>query len=127
MRHRTWNYSEASRRHSSSEICYYIPENLSEENKEEIRNAYFSMLSCYDSLLKNGVKKEQARTILPVGLYTSFYAKTDLRNLFNFLEQREAKDAQFEMREYANAIEKLIADVVPISVSEWKKTMENKS
>ena len=121
MRHRTWNYSEVSRRHSSGEICFYIPENIPEEDKEILRNAYFTALGEYDLLLKHGVRKEQARIILPVGLYTIFYAKTDLRNLFNFLYQRSAKDAQLEIREYAKAIEELISPIVPLSLSAWKE------
>ena len=72
-------------------------------------------------LLKHGVRKEQARIILPVGLYTIFYAKTDLRNLFNFLYQRSANDAQLEIREYAKAIEELISPIVPLSLSAWKE------
>jgi len=53
-------------------------------------------------------------------MYTKFYAKVDLHNLFHFLELRLHLHAQPEIRLYAQAIEELIKPIVPISYEAWK-------
>jgi len=58
----------------------------------------------YQTRLKLGVAREQARKDLPLSLYTECYWKMDLHNLLHFLRLRMAPDAQEEIREYANVI-----------------------
>lgn len=127
MRHRTWSYSEVSRRYTSKNMEFYIPTFNSEATdwvyKKSIQIAYDS----YKDLIELGVKKEIARCVLPVSMYTTFYAKTDLHNLLHFLELRQASDAQYEIREYANAICALIAQVVPITMKIWTEKMKGKN
>ena len=41
----------------------------------------------YEAFLNSGVSREQARMILPVNLYTEWYWKIDLHNLFQSLAQ----------------------------------------
>lgn len=69
----------------------------------------------YERLLGTGVRKELARINLPLSLYTEWYWKIDLHNLLHFLKLRLDEHAQFEMREYANAIYSLIKKAVPIT------------
>jgi len=57
-------------------------------------------------------------------MYTTFYAKTDLHNLLHFLDLRCATDAQYEIREYANAIVALVEPIVPITIKIWKNKRE---
>ena len=64
----------------------------------------------------SGVARELARTIMPVGAYTEFYFKTNLRNLFNFLRLRAEGHAQYEIRVYAEAILKLVEPRFPLSI-----------
>jgi hypothetical protein len=66
----------------------------------------------YKGRLEAGVAREQARKDLPLSTYTTAYWKIDLHNLFNFLERRLAPDAQYEIRQYAQAI----ADIVKVWV-----------
>lgn len=142
MRHRTWSYNEVSRRYTSDDIDYYLPEELyyqSETNKQassvplpkELSNRLINGIKVqsegairgYELLLNNGVSREHARMVLPLNLYTSFYAKTDLHNLFHFLELRRTSHAQKEIRLYAQAIEQLIEPVVPVSFNLWKENL----
>jgi len=138
MRHRTWNFNEVSRRYTSVDIDFHIPEHFrqqSEENHQGSIDQYiknekelledlekFSWLSLamYSYYLDCGVCKEQARMLLPVNLYTMFYAKVDLHNLLHFLNVRNHPDAQYEMVLYANALEKFVKYVVPVTYSIWK-------
>jgi thymidylate synthase (FAD) len=70
----------------------------------------------YKRLLKLGVAKEVARTILPLGLMTSFVWKMDLHNLIHFLGLRLDSHAQRETREFAAGILQLISGLVPTSM-----------
>lgn len=143
MRHRTWSYNEVSRRYTSEDIEYYVPDELyyqSDSNKQASSAPLSKELStrlingikfqsegairAYELLLNNGVSREHARMVLPLNLYTSFYAKTDLHNLFHFLELRKSIRAQKEIRLYAEAIERLIEPIIPISYGLWKENLK---
>ena len=137
MRHRTWSYNEVSRRYTSDEIEFHVPSEIrlqSNDNKQMsagimenpgliIDAMKTSALMCYEmyeGMIRLGVAREQARMILPQSMYTKFYAKVDLHNLFHFLELRNHEHAQPEIRLYAQAIEELIKPIVPISYEAWK-------
>jgi thymidylate synthase (FAD) len=50
---------------------------------------------------------------LPANIYTQWYWKVDLHNLFHFLRLRADSHAQYEIRVYADALCKVVADWVP--------------
>ena len=56
-----------------------------------------------------------ARITLPANIYTQWYWKVDLHNLFHFLRLRADAHAQYEIRIYAEAIAKVVADWVPVA------------
>lgn len=58
----------------------------------------------YRQRLELGVAREQARKDLPLSTYTEAYWKIDLHNLLHFLELRMDEAAQWEIRQYAQAI-----------------------
>lgn len=139
MRHRTWSYNEISRRYTSDEIDFYIPHELRKQADSDRQastdvvvdfgNVYprsiiyehsYSSLALYRSLLLKGVAREQARMVLPQNMYTTFYATVNLHNLFHFLTLRNSEHAQYEIRVYADALEEIIKDVVPISYQVYR-------
>jgi thymidylate synthase (FAD) len=70
----------------------------------------------YQSRIDAGVARELARKDLPLSTYTEAYWKIDLSNLLHFLELRMEKNAQYEIRMYANAIgEEIVKRWCPIS------------
>jgi thymidylate synthase (FAD) len=69
----------------------------------------------YQSLMDKGVARELARIGLPVNVYTEWYWKIDLHNLFHFLSLRMDAHAQQEIRDYANAMYALVKPIVPIA------------
>lgn len=140
FRHRTWSYNEISRRYTSEDIKFYIPEIIRAQSiknkqgsdrfedpvvslvlKEKIRDNSARALDLYNEFIEANIAREVARLVLPVNLYTSFYATVDLRNLFGFLEQRLDEHAQFEIREYAKAILDLVTPYVPWAINAWKE------
>jgi thymidylate synthase (FAD) len=68
----------------------------------------------YQKLIKAGVSRELARTILPQSLYTTWYWQVDLHNLFHFLRLRLDWHAQYEIRVYAQALAEAAKAVAPI-------------
>ncbi len=53
---------------------------------------------------KSGLARELARMNLTLNVYTQWYWKTDLHNLFHFLSLRADAHAQYEIRAYADAM-----------------------
>ncbi len=54
---------------------------------------------------------------LPMNIYTQWYWKTDLHNLFHFLRLRADPHAQWEIRAYAEVIGGVVEQWVPFA---WK-------
>jgi thymidylate synthase (FAD) len=73
----------------------------------------------YREMVESGIAKEVARMVLPVSMFTQFYWTVNARSLMNFLSLRTDKNAQFEIREYANAVEQLFKDVMPVTYQAW--------
>jgi thymidylate synthase (FAD) len=67
----------------------------------------------YTDALNAGVARETARLLLPVSYYTQWYWKTNLWNLFHFLDLRLDAHAQEEIRLYAKEIADIARKVCP--------------
>ena len=130
-RHRTWSYNEISRRYTDVDIEFYTPPELREQAESDrqasrpaehldqaackalIEEHHKRSLDLYHKLLEQGVCREQARGVLPQDMMTTFWATVDLNKLLKFLELRDSDHAQWEIREYAIAIQKLIKPDFP--------------
>lgn len=141
-RHRTQSYSEMSARYVPLPDENYMPtaERIMEgaktaagnrqaqgakplANEEEIwawmamlANAYDYSERTYQKGIELGVPKEVARLIVPVGRYTRMRATANLRNWLGFLQLRDtahAPGAQWEIRQYADAVGQLIQEAFP--------------
>ncbi len=75
----------------------------------------------YQSLLADGVSRELARAVLPPAFYTTFVWTASLQAVLHFLDLRSGKGAQSEIVAYAEAIEQLIAPVVPHTIAAWRE------
>ncbi len=138
FRHRTASVNERSLRYSESEEAFYHPQGWRRqarnnkqgsegifENAEAdaaLENAYRSAYAAYQKLLSLGVAREEARVVLPVGLYTEFYWKQDLHNLLHFIQLRLDAHAQYEIRVYAGAIAEFVKRHVPLA---WRAFEEH--
>ncbi|MCX7286176.1 MAG: FAD-dependent thymidylate synthase [Rhodobacterales bacterium] len=140
IRHRTANVNEYSARYSILDREFYIPapdqlaaqstvnnqgrgEVLQGEEaarvlellKGDANRAY----DHYEAMLsqdgQQGLARELARMNLPANIYTQWYWKVDLHNLFHFLRLRADPHAQYEIRVYAEAIAACVKDWVPLA------------
>ncbi len=88
---------------------------LAEHTREELQAVYDSAYATYTRLVEQGVARELARSVLPVGAYTEFYWTVNARALMNFVSLRAAETAQREIRRYAEACERFLAEQMPIT------------
>jgi thymidylate synthase (FAD) len=73
----------------------------------------------YEWLVQRDVARELARIDLPLSVYTQWYWKIDLHNLFHFLAVRADPHAQYEIRAYARVIAGMLKRVAPLSFEAW--------
>ena len=141
-RHRTWSYNEISRRYTEVDLEFYVPPEIHAQAandrqasapapeemdqaacRKAIDAANQASLEAYRRLLDAGVCREQARGVLTQNLMTTFWATVDLGNLMKFLYLRDSEHAQWEIRQYAQAIKKLILPYIPhlAAVLGWQR------
>ena len=73
----------------------------------------WAVYETYDQWVNMGLAKEVARINTPVSRYSRMRAKTDLLNWLKFLNLRMRPNAQWEIRQYANAVASIIAQHWP--------------
>ncbi|MDE0783257.1 MAG: FAD-dependent thymidylate synthase [Planktomarina sp.] len=138
IRHRTANVNEYSARYSILDREFYIPEpdalaaqsvvnnqgrgrllegaeavRVLEILKSDSNRAYDNYEAMISDEGQDGLARELARMNLPANIYTQWYWKVDLHNLFHFLRLRADPHAQYEIRVYADAICEMVRDWVP--------------
>jgi len=135
-RHRTQSYNEMSARYVALPDENYMPSmdrmltgGQSTTNKQasgaavseqdalewlaELADVYDHAQRVYESGIRRGIAKEIARLPVPVGRYSRMRATANLRNWLGFLTLRTAPNAQWEIRQYANAVSDFIAESFP--------------
>jgi len=136
FRHRVGSFNEFSMRYAKATDEFYVPEaedvrsqvgkpgaysfepvdpELAETTREELRSVYEHAYATYERLVEQGVARELARAVIPVGAYTEFYWTLNARSLMNFISLRAAETAQREIRRYADACERFLADKMPVT------------
>ena len=136
FRHRVGSFNEFSMRYARATDDFYVPEpedvrsqvgkpgaysfepvsdELAETTREELRAVYDTAYETYQRLVEQGVARELARAVLPVGAYTEFFWTVNARSLMNFVSLRAAETAQREIRRYADAVEAFLAQRMPVT------------
>ncbi|MGA2083580.1 MAG: FAD-dependent thymidylate synthase [Holophaga sp.] len=70
----------------------------------------------YKALLALGVCREQARCVLPLGLYSEVYWTASLQAAAHFIRLRTDSHAQWEIQQYAQAVRRIVEEVFPVSL-----------
>ncbi|MFH2050724.1 MAG: FAD-dependent thymidylate synthase [bacterium] len=137
IRHRTANVNEYSGRYSVMKEEFYLPEpediryqstvnkqgRSTEEVPDELKNKLLDVLKKsqgdsykdYMEFVDEGLAREIARINLPLSLYTEWYWKIDLHNLFHFLALRMDPHAQYEIQQYAKIMGDMVKQIYPLS------------
>ena len=69
----------------------------------------------------NGWPRELARAVFPLSTYSRMFATMNLLNLFRFSTLRIERNAQYEIRVYAEAAIELANRIAPVAVQAWKE------
>lgn len=140
-RHRTGKFNVQSQRYVNGKYFYFIvPEtdylknsnefsdklksylasklDIENKTKKEIANEllegfFEEARMVYGDLIKLGMRKEDARSILPMATTCNLVVTFDLNNFRKFLNQRLCIHAQKEIRELAKEMNKLVKEHVP--------------
>lgn len=107
-RHRIATYCVESQRYNkydlTSDDWYVIPPVIENDAPRlaAFQDAMSSAAGVYREMLDDGVKAEDARFVLPEATKTNLHMKINARSLWNFLNQRRAPHAQWEIHELAD-------------------------
>ena len=136
------NWNEVSGRYVNLEPDFYIPNSFrkqSNNNKQGsegevscfidgielisfFENECNRLYDAYQKLISVGVGKEMARMLLPQNIYSECIWTCSLQTLVHFFQQRLKDDAQYEIREYAFAVYRLLypfmKDLIQIRIND---------
>lgn len=84
---------------------------------QNLDRVYQDCEALYQAGLDAGIPKELARLCMPVGHYSKMRASTNLRNWLAFLTLRSDPAAQWEIRQFSEAVGVIIAKTFPQT---WK-------
>jgi thymidylate synthase (FAD) len=133
LRHRSFSFQEFSQRYSSVKDLAPIglpllrsqdaknkqashddlPEELVARYNRYITELYDGAYDLYHNMLENGVAKECARSILPLGTPTKIYMAGTIRSFIHFCQIRCGEETQLEHRLIANDVKDIIEVNLP--------------
>lgn len=129
-----WN--EASRRYLTTDIEFYIPKQFfyAPDNKKQgsgdpicpvenrawraqFEKTFQELFDLYNKAIEDGMCAQQARGLLPgYNVYTTYQWTASLQSVLFFLKERLSLNAQDEIREYAEAVLKIVFQRFPRTV-----------
>lgn len=145
VRHRTFKLNEVSARYTKLPEEFFLPLTLRLQNTtgnkqgstissdwewyiregsdclQLIEGVYREAYRVYELLVGRGVANEQARMVLPVGIYTEIRVNADLHNLMHFFRLRRDPHAQGEMQDVAKAMFVIFAELFPWTASAYNR------
>jgi thymidylate synthase (FAD) len=146
VRHRTCSMNEMSGRYREMPEEFYIPgievirkqskfnkqgrdEQVDEVNSKEFQRSTKARgeqcFEGYHQAIEDQVANELARIQLPLGTYTEKVWQMNLHNLLHFLKLRTDSHAQWEIQQYANVIEEIVAECFPMIHTSWKNHVKD--
>jgi len=136
-RHRTQSYNELSARYTPLPDLNYMPtvdrclvvngankqansvgaKELTHDTAlfwlEQLNTLYVQAEDVYRLGLEIGIPKELARLPVPVARYSRMRASANLRNWLAFITLRSAPNAQWEIRQFSDAVGKIVQEKFP--------------
>ena len=133
LRHRSFSFQEFSQRYSSVDQlgAVGLPHLRSQDLKnkqashddldpakvdlmnKQIQQLYHSTFDYYEYLLSQGVAKECARSILPLGTPTRLYMSGSIRSWIHYIQIRAGVETQLEHRLIAEAVKDIFEQQLP--------------
>ena len=134
LRHRSFSFQEFSQRYANvEELELPSPPDLRLQDLKNRQNSidsddidklnwqatiqlhYSKCYRLYKNLLKEGIAKECAREVLPMGAPTRLYMNGTLRSWLHYVDLRTANGTQKEHQDIAEACQQLIKTQFPLT------------
>lgn len=113
VRHRLMSFCQLSQRYTKvdtqNDDWYVTPPGLQEYHPYHASMERLADL--YWMLIHKGIKPEDARFVLPEATKTDISVGTNLREFYLFLDLREDKHSQWEIRNLANLMEQKVREI----------------
>ena len=133
LRHRSFSFQEFSQRYADvSLMAFAAPPELRRQDtknrqnsindldpdltrlrQQQIERLYVRTETIYNQLLDDGVAKECAREILPLGTPTRLYMSGTIRSWLHYIDLRSANGTQKEHRDVALACGEVLCEQLP--------------
>ena len=116
VRSKHLDFLQRSQRYcNEEETNVVIPESLKkyDECNYGISDFIYNAQILYENLIKGGIKKEDARFILPQGTTTELLVVGNFQAWYDFIKLRSGKEAQWEIRAVAHEINHQLHGIAP--------------
>ncbi|MBS3927743.1 MAG: FAD-dependent thymidylate synthase [Sphingomonadales bacterium] len=134
------SYNELSARYAEMKDEFYFPKKWRKQDVKDKQNSIAGdlphaaltrdmragckeQMARYRRALKAGAAREMARFHLPVNLYSEMYFTCNARSLMAFIKLRSEHHAQWETRQYSNALWTLFAKTMPWTAEAFLGTL----
>ncbi|MCK5473659.1 MAG: FAD-dependent thymidylate synthase [Planctomycetes bacterium] len=105
VRHRLMAVSQQSQRYvNENQFCYVVPETMPDEFADDFCNDMKIIQDMYDKWRSRGLKKEDARFVLPNACTSEIVVSADFREWRHIFKLRTSPKAQWEIRNACSAM-----------------------
>ena len=113
VRSKHLDFLQRSQRYCKESNADYVVPNLTKEQEETYYIAIQAAKRTYDNLLSLGMKKEDARFVLPEATTTELIVVGNFQAWLDFISLRADTHAQWEIREVAKTINNKLSEHAP--------------
>ena len=113
VRHKHLDYLQESQRYVEQTNTDYVIPHITIDSQKVMDAHYKLSQSIYDQLIASGIRKEDARYVLPNAAATQLYVTGNLQAWKDFLKLREEPAAQWEIRKVAQRVREELHNMAP--------------
>jgi thymidylate synthase (FAD) len=127
VRHRLMAVSQKSQRYVSEDNFEYVtPPSVKPEDVAEFNADMLTINSMYGKWIKKGLKKEDARFVLPNACTTEIMISANFREFRHIFKIRCSRHAQWEIREVSMTLLEKLNEIAPGCFSDLADEFLNK-
>lgn len=119
VRSKHLDFLQRSQRYCKESNADYVVPNLNKEQEEAYYIAIQAAKRTYDNLLSLGMKKEDARFVLPEATTTELIVVGNFQAWLDFIALRADTHAQWEIRNVAKTINNILAKELDNNLFTW--------
>jgi len=128
VRHRLMAVSQQSQRYVSEEnFSYVVPDSMPAEFVEDFHNDMETIRQMYKKWLDRGLRKEDARFVLPNACTSEIVISANFREWRHIFRLRVSKKAQWEIRKACTQMLEILREHAPACFADFETVFEGES